>query len=75
MKRTPISKDLSELVDIRAVNIDTSLPVEERIRSYIEQVKDPYCFRVGDVKVRVSFSDTDRTLTDNFCDMLARMQG
>ena len=75
MKRTPISKYLSELVDIRDVNIDTSLPVEERIRSYIEQVKDPYCFRVGDVKVRVSFSDTDRTLTDNFCDMLARMQG
>ena len=75
MKRTTISKDLSELVDIRDVNIDTSLPVEERIRSYIEQVKDPYCFRVGDVKVRVSFSDTDRTLTDNFCDMLARMQG
>ena len=33
MKRTPISKDLSELVDIRDVNIDTSLPVEERIRS------------------------------------------
>lgn len=75
MKRTLISKDLSELVDIRDVNIDTSLPVEERIRSYIEQVKDPYCFRVGDVKVRVSFSDTNRTLTDNFCDMLARMQG
>lgn len=74
MKRTPIDKDISELVDIRDVHIDTSLPVEERIKSYIQQVKDPYCFRVGDVKVRVSFSDTDRTLTDNFCDMLARMK-
>ena len=75
MKSTAIDRDVSELVDIRNVNIDPNLPVEERIRSYIEQVKDPYCFRVGDVKVRVSFSDTDRTLTDNFCDMLARMQG
>lgn len=75
MKRIPIEKDISELVDIRDVEIDTSLPVEERIKSYIEQVRDPYCFRVGDVKVRVSFSDTDRTLTDNFSDMLARMQG
>lgn len=74
MKRKPIDRDISELVDIRDINIDTSLPVEERIKSYIEQVKDPYCFRVGDVKVRVSFSDTDRTLTDNFCDMLARMK-
>lgn len=74
MKRIPIEKDISELVDIRSVEIDTSLPVEERIKSYIQQVKDPYCFRVGDVKVRVAFADTDRTLTDNFCDMLARMK-
>ena len=74
MKTTPIDRDIAELVDIRDINIDTSLPVEDRIKSYIEQVKDPYCFRVGDVKVRVAFSNTDRTLTDNFCDMLARMK-
>ncbi len=74
MERSPIEKDISELVDIREITIDTSLPVEERVKSYIQQIKDPYCFRVGDVKVRVSYSDTDRTLTDNFCDMLARMK-
>ncbi len=74
MERSPIEKDISELVDIRDITIDTSLPVEERVKSYIQQIKDPYCFRVGDVKVRVSYSDTDRTLTDNFCDMLARMK-
>ncbi len=74
MERSPIEKDISELVDIRDVTIDTSLPVEERVKSYIQQIKDPYCFRVGDVKVRVSYSDTERTLTDNFCDMLARMK-
>ena len=45
--------DMSGLVDIRDVKVDRSLPVEDRIRSYVEQVKDPYCFRVGDVKVRV----------------------
>ncbi len=74
MERSPIEKDISELVDIRDITIDTSLPVDERVKSYIQQIKDPYCFRVGDVKVRVSYSDTDRTLTDNFCDMLARMK-
>lgn len=74
MERSPIEKDIRELVDIRDVKIDTNLPVEDRVKSYIQQVKDPYCFRVGDVKVRVSYSDTDRTLTDNFCDMLARMK-
>lgn len=42
--------DMSGLVDIRDVKVDRSLPVEDRIRSYVEQVKDPYCFRCGDVR-------------------------
>ena len=33
--------DLSELVDIRDVVIDRTLPVEERIKSYVEQIKNP----------------------------------
>lgn len=65
--------DMSRLVDIRDVKVDRSLPVEDRIRSYVEQVKDPYCFRVGDVKVRVSFSSSGRTLNDSFTDMLTSL--
>lgn len=65
--------DMSGLVDIRDVKVDRSLPVEDRIRSYVEQVKDPYCFRVGDVKLRVSFASNGRTLNDSFTDMLASL--
>lgn len=65
--------DLTGLVDIRDVKVDRSLPVEERIRSYVEQVKNPYCFRVGDVKVHVSFASNGRTLNDNFADMLTSL--
>ena len=65
--------DLSGLVDIRDVKVDRSLPVEDRIRSYVEQVKNPYCFRVGDVKVRVSFDSNGRTLNDHFTDMLTSL--
>ena len=65
--------DMSGLVDIRDVKVDRSLPVEDRIRSCVEQVKDPYCFRVGDVKVRVSFASNGRTLNDSFTDMLASL--
>lgn len=65
--------DMTGLVDIRDVKVDRSLPVEDRIRSYVEQVKDPYCFRVGDVKVRVSFASNGRTLNDSFTDMLASL--
>ena len=63
-------KNLSELVDIRDVVIDKSLPLEERVMSYVEQIKDPYCFKVGDVVVRVSYADKDKSLTDSFTSMI-----
>ena len=66
-------KNLSELVDIRDVVIDKSLPLEERVRSYVEQIKDPYCFKVGDVVVRGSYADKDKSLTDSFTSMIASM--
>lgn len=63
-----------QLVDIRDVKIDRALPAEERIRSFVEQIRDPYKFRVGDVVVEVSFADTQNTITDNFINMIASMQ-
>ena len=66
-------KNLSELVDIRDVVIDKSLPLEERVRSYVEQIKNPYCFKVGDVVVRVSYADKDKSLTDSLTSMIASM--
>ena len=66
-------KNLSELVDIRDVVIDKSWTLEERVRSYVEQIKDPYCFKVGDVVVRVSYAGKDKSLTDSFTSMIASM--
>ena len=66
-------KNLSELVDIRDVVIDKSLTLEERVKSYVEQIKDPYCFKVGDVVVRVSYAGKDKSLTDSFTSMIASM--
>ena len=66
-------KNLSELVDIRDVVIDKKLTLEERVQSYVEQIKDPYCFKVGDVVVRVSYAGKDKTLTDSFTSMIASM--
>ena len=53
-----------DLVDIRDVHIDQDLPKEERIRQFVEQIKNPYCFKVGNVVVKTVFADTDRTLDD-----------
>ena len=66
-------KNLSELVDIRDVVIDKSMTLEDRVKSYVEQIKDPYCFKVGDVVVRVSYAGKDKSLTDSFTSMIASM--
>lgn len=64
---------LASLVDIRDVQIDRTLPMEERVKSYVEQVKNPYLFKVGSTVVRVSYADTSRTMNDNFVNMIAAM--
>lgn len=67
-------KDLLEsLVDIRDVEIDRSKPVEERMKSYVEQIKNPYLFKVGNTIVRVSYANTQATINDNFVNLLASM--
>lgn len=56
--------DRESLVDINTVVIDESLPRPERIRSFLEQIKNPYCYLDGDVVVKISFCDTEATLED-----------
>ena len=62
---------LDSLVDIRDVKIDRTLPVEERMKSYVEQIKNPYLFKVGNTVVRVSYANTQATINDNFVNLLA----
>ena len=64
---------LGSLVDIRDVKIDRSMSVEERMKSYVEQIKNPYMFKVGSTVVRVSYANTQATINDNFVNLLASM--
>lgn len=53
-----------ELVDIREVEIDTKQSVQKKVKSYVEQVKNPYLVRVGEYVVKISYSDCEETLND-----------
>ena len=64
---------LDSLVDIRDVKIDRSMSVEDRMKSYVEQIKNPYMFKVGNTVVRVSYANTEATINDNFVNLLASM--
>lgn len=68
-----LGQNVDELVDIRDVKIDRTLPSEERIKAFIQQIKDPYQFKVGTTVVHVSFANTENTITDNFINMIASM--
>ncbi len=60
--------DPDQLVDIRDVVINTDLPKEERILDFIQQIRNPYCFRHGKMIVKISFSESagNTTLEEQF---------
>lgn len=56
--------DPRSLVDRRMVRINKDLPQKERLKQYVEQIKNPYCYLDGDVVVKVSFTDESVTLEE-----------
>lgn len=47
------------LVDINDVVINRDLPPRERVRDYIRQIKNPYCYKSHGMIVKVNFSGTE----------------
>lgn len=62
----------ADLVDVSGFTFDTSVPQEQRAARIIQTVKNPYCFRVGDIGVKLEFSDNAPALQDVFTDLLKR---
>ena len=63
-KRIDMRVDRTKLQSLDNVKIDTSLPCEQRIKSYVEQIGNPYCYLDGDVVVSLGFSDSGSCLKD-----------
>lgn len=66
--------DVESLRDIRDIKIDPGLPREERIKSFLDQIGNPYLFRCNGHVVRVKFAETDRTLEDCLQDYFNSLQ-
>jgi hypothetical protein len=67
------SVDKSELVDLQTVEIDTSLPPQQRMASFLEQIRNPYCFRVGDMVVKTKYSESGPSFEDSLVAMIQRL--
>ena len=58
--------DPETLVDVTTIKIDENLSKEERVKEYLRQVRNPYCFKVGNVVVKCSYSNDGVTLKERF---------
>ena len=60
-----MSCDPALLVDLREVHIDTTIPVPRRMVGFIQQVGNPYLFKVDGLVVKASYlTQATRRLSD-----------
>lgn len=57
------------LVDITQIHIDDNLEGGERVEEFIRQVKNPYCYKVGKMIVKSSYSES-ATLMERFQELV-----
>ena len=61
---TNLIESSEALVDIRDVHVDPNLPKEERVREYVRQIKNPYCFKCGPFTIHARFAKDGPTLEE-----------
>lgn len=45
----------TNFTDLKSLSVDTTKPLDNRIKQYISDVKNPYKVRVGDIIVQIEF--------------------
>lgn len=66
--------DKSKLADVSTIKLDAALSKEERAAYVLQQTPNPYCFRCGEVGVKVEFADGGPTLQDIVTKFLLRQK-
>lgn len=51
---------LSELADLNEITTDRNEALETRLNRFLDAIGNPYIFRVGDTKVKISFARNGR---------------
>ena len=64
----------ADLVDASGFTLDNKIPLAQRAINMIATIKNPYCFRVGDIGVKLEFADNAPPLQDVFTDFLKRQK-
>ena len=67
LRNVPIT-ECAERKDICDIEVEKTLPKAERMERYLEEIKNPYLFRAGDVVVKIEPKGKVR-----LCDALSRI--
>jgi len=66
-----ITCEADNLTDLKQIDIHTCLPAPVRMEQYLEQIGNPYLFRVDKMIVKVSFTG-DRALSSTLAGLLTQ---
>ena len=55
---------MEEIINMEEIKVNAALPKEARMKQFVEEIKNPYRFRVDDVIVNVVFTENENTLQD-----------
>lgn len=65
--------DISKLTDLRDIEIDTSLPVEKKLKLFAGQTGNVYVNRIGDYVVKVRFQEKGAGIDEKMAEYLQRL--
>ena len=65
--------DINDVDEITNIKIDRRKSSNERILDFLNEVKNPYIFKVNGKLVRIRFSDTEKTADDCLTSVLQNL--
>ena len=65
--------DRAQLADISDLKIDREEPVENRIRSYLEQTGNPFLVKSGEYILKFTYGEKEKDMNDRMAEYVERI--
>lgn len=56
--------NINSLHELTDIIIEADVSIEDRLAMYIEQISNPYCFKVNGTPVKIAFANHNRVLNE-----------
>lgn len=64
--------DVGKLADISTLEFNNSLSMKDRLAYVLEKLNNPFCFRYGEMGIKLEFDDNAPPITEVLSDFLIR---